>query len=543
MTTPIRNPILPGFNADPSIVRVGEDFYIATSTFEWYPGVQIHHSRDLRHWRLVSRPLDRAALLDMRGNPDSGGVWAPCLTHADGRFWLIYSDVKRRNGDFKDTPNFLTSCERIDGTWSDPVYLNASGFDPSLFHDEDGRKWLVNMHWDGRHRRNRFGGIVLQEVDVEAGRLTGPITNIFPGTALAYTEAPHLYRRDGWYYLVTAEGGTGYNHAMTVARSRTITGPYEPDPAGYLLTAKDHRDLPLQRCGHGDLVDTPGGEHFLVHLCSRPLGGLRRSPLGRETGLQRFEWTADGWPRVVGGPGPGQPALDVAPPDLPEHPWPASPERHDFDEPDLPAEFQWLRSPEPERFMSLTERPGWLRLAGKGSMGNTFEQALVARRQEHLSCAVETCVDFTPDSFQQSAGLVSYYNGHKFHYLLVSVDDAGNRHLDIMSCPADERTFVTWPLREGQLDPAVTDPRYRLPDSGPVWLGADIDGKDLVFRWSLDGKEWTRLPVVLDQSLISDEAGAGEGASFTGAFLGMACQDLSGRDHPADFDCFAYRAT
>ena len=159
----IKNPILPGFNPDPSIVRVGDDFFIAVSTFEWYPGVQIHQSRDLRNWRLAARPLNRAALLDMRGNPDSGGIWAPCLSHDDGLFYLVYTDVKRLDPSVKDAHNYLTTCETVDGEWSDPVYLNSSGFDPSLFHDDDGRKWLVNMVWDSRHERNRFGGIYLQE--------------------------------------------------------------------------------------------------------------------------------------------------------------------------------------------------------------------------------------------------------------------------------------------------------------------------------------------------------------------------------------------
>ena len=159
----ITNPILPGFNPDPSIVRVGEDFYIATSTFEWYPGVQIHHSKDLKNWRLLTRPLNRKSLLDMRGEPDSCGIWAPCLTHHDGLFHLIYTDVKRFDGDYKDSHNYLTTCATIDGEWSDPVYLNSSGFDPSLFHDDDGKKWLVNMVWDHRHNQHRFAGIALQE--------------------------------------------------------------------------------------------------------------------------------------------------------------------------------------------------------------------------------------------------------------------------------------------------------------------------------------------------------------------------------------------
>lgn len=138
-------PILPGFHPDPSIVRVGNDYYIAVSTFEWYLGVQIYHSLDLVNWALVSRPLNRAALLDMTGCPDSCGIWTPCLSYADGLFYLIYTNVKRFDGNFKDWPNDLTTCATIDGEWSDPVYLNSSGFDQSLFHDDDGSKWLANM--------------------------------------------------------------------------------------------------------------------------------------------------------------------------------------------------------------------------------------------------------------------------------------------------------------------------------------------------------------------------------------------------------------
>lgn len=151
----INNPVLPGFNPDPSFLRVGEDYYLATSTFEWYPGVQIHHSTDLENWSLVSRPLNRAALLDMRGNPDSCGVWAPCLSWADGYFWLVYTDMKRLDGAFKDSPNFITTCTTIDGYWSDPMYVNSSGFDPSLFHDDDGKKIFHEYAVEPPGRRDR----------------------------------------------------------------------------------------------------------------------------------------------------------------------------------------------------------------------------------------------------------------------------------------------------------------------------------------------------------------------------------------------------
>jgi xylan 1,4-beta-xylosidase len=537
----IRNPILPGFNPDPSIVRVDDDFFIATSTFEWYPGVQIHHSRDLRHWRLASRPLNRATLLDMRGNPDSCGVWAPCLSWHQGLFYLVYSDVKRFNGNFKDSHNYLTCCSTMDGTWSDPVYLNSSGFDASLFHDDDGRKWLVNMIWDHRPMHNRFGGIYLQEYNAEQGRLSGPMTNIFRGSELALTEAPHLYKRDGWYYLLTAEGGTGYRHAMTVARSRSIEGPYELDPQGYLLTSRNHRDLPLQRAGHGDLFDTADGQTYLVHLCSRPLQGLQRSPLGRETGLQKFEWSEDGWPRLEGAYGDGLPQLEVSSPGLTPHPWPEIPERRVFDSPDLPTEFQWLRTPEPERLMSLTARPGFLRLIGREALGSWFEQALLARRQEAFCFTAETLLEFQPTNFQQMAGLVSYYNKHKYHYLYISVDEQGRRFIDIMSCEGDPESVSTFPLNEGHVDPDEFDDRFRLSDEGPVWLRASVDHHVLQFSWSENGETWSSVPVLLDQSLISDEAGRGDGASFTGAFIGMACQDTSGQNCPADFAYFQYQ--
>ena len=222
----IRNPILPGFNPDPSICRVGEDYYVATSTFEWFPGVQIHHSRDLVNWRLVRRPLERASQLDLRGEPDSCGVWAPCLSWADGKFWLVYTDVKRFDGNFKDAHNYIVTAPTIEAPWSDPIHVNSSGFDPSLFHDDDGRKWFLNMLWNHRDRTGAhlkhpaFFGILLQEWDPVSGRLIGSPSNVFAGSSHGLVEGPHLFKRAGWYYLTTAEGGTGYDHAVTMARSR-----------------------------------------------------------------------------------------------------------------------------------------------------------------------------------------------------------------------------------------------------------------------------------------------------------------------------------
>ncbi|MFL6335562.1 MAG: glycoside hydrolase family 43 protein [Pyrinomonadaceae bacterium] len=531
----IRNPILPGFNPDPSIVRVGEDYYVATSTFEWFPGVQIHHSRDLVHWRLLTRPLKRASQLDMRGDPDSCGIWAPCLTHDAGLFYLIYTDVKRygrttqagaAGASLRDLHNYLVTSPAIEGEWSDPVYLNSSGFDPSLFHDDDGRKYLLNMLWDHRPGRNRFAGIVMQEYSVEARGLVGTRRVIFEGTPLGLTEGPHLYKRGGYYHLLTAEGGTGWGHAVTFARARELWGPYELHPDKYILTSRHRPDIELQRAGHGDLVETQDGETYMVHLCGRPLRNRGRCTLGRETAIQKMKWCEDGWLRTKDGE--GLPYLEVEAPDLPSHPFPARPVREEFDAPTLPIDFQWLRSPYPEELFSLTERPGHLRLYGRETPGSLFRQALVARRQQAHCYRAATSVDFEPEHYQQSAGLICYYNGSKFHYLYVSHDEAMGKHLRVMSALPDQL----------QTD-AFTTPGP-IPANVPVQLRVEVDYERLRFAYRVEGQDWNWLPEQFDASILSDEAAAPGSPNFTGAFVGMCCQDTAGTALPADFDYFEY---
>ncbi|MBC7669221.1 MAG: glycoside hydrolase family 43 protein [Gemmatimonadaceae bacterium] len=531
----ISNPILRGFNPDPSIVRVGEDYYIATSTFEWFPGVQIHHSRDLVNWRLLTRPLTRPSQLNMLGAPDSCGVWAPCLTHADGRFWLIYTDVKRygrttvsgaSGASLRDFHNYLVTADNIEGPWSDPVFLNSSGFDPSLFHDDDGRKWLLNMLWDHRPNRNHFAGIVAQEYDPTAQVLVGARKLIFPGTALGLTEAPHLYKRGGWYHLVTAEGGTGFGHAVTMARSRALQGPYALHPDGPVLTARDRPHAGLQRAGHADLVEASDGQTWMVYLCGRPLPNRGRCTLGRETAIQPMVWGADGWLRTRDGS--SEPELAPPGPGLPPAPFPLDPTRTVFDAPTLPIDFQWLRSPFPDELFSLTARAGWLRLFGRETIGSQYRQALVARRQQAHCYSAQTVLDFVPEHFQQAAGLICYYGANKFHYLYVSRDDEHGRHIQVMSALPDSP----------QAD-AFTMP-IPLPEASLVHLRVEVDFEHLRFAFSLDGEAWTWLQEVFDASILSDEATAPGAPNFTGAFVGMACQDLAGTARSADFNSFEY---
>lgn len=255
----IANPVLPGFNADPSMIRVGDTYYIANSTFEWFPGVRLHESKDMVHWNLLPSPLSRTSQLDMRGNPSSGGIWAPDLSYADGKFWLIYTDVKVVNGAFKDCTNYLVTAESIHGPWSEPIRVNGVGFDASLFHDDDGRKYLVQQTWDFREYHHGFDGITLTEFDVKAMKLK-PETErtIWRGTDVKLTEGPHLYKINGYYYLFAAEGGTVYTHQEVVARSKSLDAlSFEGMPSNPFITNFDTPRSYLQKQGHGALVDTP----------------------------------------------------------------------------------------------------------------------------------------------------------------------------------------------------------------------------------------------------------------------------------------------
>ncbi|PGL72861.1 glycoside hydrolase family 43 protein [Bacillus sp. AFS055030] len=530
----ISNPILPGFNPDPSICRVGEDYYIAVSTFEWFPGVGIYHSKDLKNWRLASRPLNRLSQLNMTGNPDSGGIWAPALSYRDGQFWLIYTDVKVVEGQWKDCHNYLATCETIDGEWSDPIYLNSTGFDPSLFHDEDGKKYLVNMVWDHRVGNHPFYGISLQEYSVEEQKLVGKAEVIFKGTDIKLTEAPHLYKINDYYYLLTAEGGTKYDHQATIARSKQLRGPYEVHPENPLISSFHAPRIPLQKAGHASIVQTHTDEWFLVHLTGRPLPREGQPlldprgfcPLGRETAIQRLEWKND-WPYVVGG---NSPSLEIEGPKIDEVKWEIDYlEKDDFDLEILNHHFQNLRIPLGEKIVSLKDNPGHLRLYGRESLTSKFTQSFIARRWQHFNFTAETKVAFNPNTFHQSAGLVNYYNTQNWTSCQVTWNEAKGRILEIVTC--DNFKFDQ-PL----LGNEITVPEH----VEYVYLRVDVKTNVYEYSYSFDGEEWTVIPVTLYSYKLSDDYIQG-GGFFTGAFVGMQCQDTTGQGLHADFDYFIYK--
>lgn len=535
----ISNPVLTGFHADPSMIRVGDTYYIANSTFEWFPGVRLHESKDLVHWSILPSPLERTSQLDMKGNPSSGGIWAPDLSYADGRFWLVYTDVKVVNGAFKDCTNYLVTAEDIHGPWSEPVRINGVGFDASLFHDDDGRKYLVQQTWDFREYHHQFDGITLTEFDVDTMQLKPETARtIWDGTAVKVTEGPHLYKKDGWYYLFAAEGGTMYEHQESVARSRTLDErSFEVMPNGPFIGNFDTPDTYLQKQGHGALVDTPSGEWYYASLCGRPWrhdtepahGTRGWCTLGRETSIQKVEWDEDGWPRVVGGHG-GQRYVD-APKDAIETVAPATrDERDEFESDELGPNWNTLRVPFTDATGMVGD--GKLVLRGQGSLCNLFDLSLVARRWQAFDFDAETKVRFDPKNYMQMAGLTNYYDDLCWSWAFVTWDE--KRRARVIEVAQNDFNQYTSFLK----DDAIVVPE----DAEAVWLRTKVRTEYYSYEYSFDGERFTEIPVKLDAKILSDDyVNQRYGGFFTGAFVGLACVDLSGYDAKAEFDYFDYR--
>lgn len=522
----IQNPILTGFNPDPSICRVGDDYYIATSTFEWFPGVRIYHSKDLKNWKLVAQPLTRKSQLNMRGVPDSCGVWAPCLSHNNGIFYLVYTNVKSFDGVWKDTPNFVVTTSDIQGEWSDPTYLSSSGFDGSFFHDQN-KIWFLNMLVD--HRNGKlFGGVELHEVHPKTLELSKKRHFLTKGTDLGSTEGPHLYKRNGYYYLLLAEGGTEYNHSATVLRSRNIDGPYEGHPENPILSCKKYPNHSIQKSGHGSMVKTQDGNWYIVFLVGRPLTKRGRCILGRETAIEEIIWKND-WPYINSGS--NLPRLKIPKVDLKEFNFQKTPPRCDFDLDSVPTDFQSLRIPMTEDWISLNERKSFLRLKGKESLTSTHKQSLVARRLQHFKAEASTLIEFEPDCFQQMAGLVLYYNTGHYHYLHIT-KQGGNKILSIIS--------------SNNFNKIEDKEKIVIPSNQSVILKAIVDFQNLQFSYQLEGENtFSKIGAVLNMSILSDDY-VREGSeryrpAFTGCFVGICCQDLRSNKKHADFDWFEYK--
>jgi xylan 1,4-beta-xylosidase len=474
--------------------------------------VPIFHSKDLVHWRQVGHALSRGSQLPLAGQRSSAGIYAPTLRCPSGHLYLVTTNVGAGG-------NFIVDASDPAGPWSEPVWIGGredegkeSGIDPSLLFDDDGKVYLARQ--DGGER----GGINLAEIDVATGKLKAASKRIWNGTGGVWPEGPHLYKINGWYYLVIAEGGTSYNHAITMARSTSPWGPFEAAPNNPVLTQRDHPGLALQATGHADLVQTPEGKWFMVLLGVRPVN--REHHLGRETLLAPVAWTLDGWLTVNGG---APLSTTMAAQGLPaSHPWPAPPRRDEFNGRTLGPEWNFLRGPA-DGLWSLGEKPGSLRLKGAAvSLIDVGTPAFIGRRQQHLEMRAATLLDFAPAGLGQSAGLALRMNEDNHYQLLVAGTADGGRAIRLLT----RVKGVTTLLREAPLKP------------GKVELSIRAYPDRYVFAYRVGATHVPDFGSAPTAALSSEQAGG-----FTGVFIGMVAHNgaAAAAMPPADFDWFDYQ--
>lgn len=478
MNTPFRNPVIPGFHPDPSICRVGRDYYLVTSTFCYFPAVPVFHSRDLVHWERIGNCLDRDSQVNLDDTGTRSGIFAPTIRYHKGRFFMVVTNVTSDG-------TFLVNAKDPRGPWSDPVFFKERGIDPSLFFDDDGRCHIIHA---------AAGGIFHCVIDPFTGEQLSPHHRIWNGTGGRYPEAPHLFKKDGFYYLMIAEGGTEYGHKVTIARSEDIEGPYLGNPANPILTHinKNAQYSPFQGVGHADLVQTHEGRWMLVCLAFRPQND-RHHLLGRETFLAPVDWPENGWP-VVNGNGT-LPEEGVSP--LRPAPLPEPPARTRFTMRAFGPEWLFWHNPHRDAYTldghALTLRPS------PGGLDAPGSPTFVGRRTEHHEFTATTCVEALDFADGDEAGL-TLLMAQESHYDIALRREGGAY-----------RAVARLRLRE------LRHAEAELPLPGPkAWLRLVGTRTHVAFLASVDGRRWTEL-WRMDNVYLSTETAGG----FTGTLLGL----------------------
>lgn len=516
MSNLFHNPILPGFYPDPSLCRVGEEYYLVTSSFEYFPGLPIFNSRDLVHWQQIGHVLDRPSQLDLDGIRPSGGLYAPTIRYSDGTFYIINTlvDGQTRSG------NFIVTATDPAGPWSEPYWLDsAPGIDPSLFFDDDGRAWYCGNRMAANSQFEGHTEIYLQELDLGHMQLIGEATVIWDGAVkgAVWSEAPHIYKVNGRYYLITAEGGTAHHHAVIAARSDVISGPYVGNRGNPIMT---HRhlglDYPIVGTGHADLVQTQNDEWWMVLLAMRPYGGYYYN-LGRETFLVPVRWE-DGWPIVS--PGTGRVEATYVVPDLQPHQWPARPPRDDFEAPVLGFEWDFIRTPR-DHFWSLNERPGFLTLQLRPQrLSELANPSFIGRRQQHMHFTAQTAVEFSPQSAYECAGLVLVQNNN-FHFRFVVTK-------------GDESAVIRLIKRSHGEEEILAQRDIR---AGLFYLKTEAHEQEYNFYAATEPDQWQLIAAAVDGRILSTPVAGG----FVGTYIGMyASSNGQPSANKAYFDWFDY---
>ena len=522
----LHNPILPGFYPDPSLCRVGEDYYLVTSTFEYFPGVPVFHSRDLAHWRQIGYCLDRPSQLPLDETAPSKGIYAPTIRYHEGTFYMVTTLVQDEN--YWHNVNFFVTAKDPAGPWSEPTVIEgAQGIDPTLFFDGGKVYYLGNMRPEPENTgSSRY--IWLQELDIQSGKLLGE-RHILRTDGAVYNasapEGPHLYHIGEYYYLMIAEGGTSMNHAVSIFRSRSLTGPYEVNPRNPVFTHRNFsRKSEINSTGHADLIETQNGEWWAFMLASRPDGGAFRR-LGRETYAVPVIWE-DKWP--VFSPDTGRIEFSFPAPNLPEHHWPSLPACEQFDSPALPYPFSLLRTPSTEfPPYSLKERPGFLRLFCRPqTLAEYHCPAFVGRRQQHLSFCTQARMEFKPAQEGEWAGLVILMSaGYHLRFETGLLD--GEKQIRLVQRIAGQETVTAC-----------------LPcQAKEILLRIESAGTDCAFSFAAIGEDGFIQPWnVLAENICLSPYSVSEANRFTGTFLGMYAASNGRESHSfADLDWFEYQ--
>ncbi|UUC42355.1 glycoside hydrolase family 43 protein [Clostridioides difficile] len=540
----IKNPILPGFNPDPCICRKGDDYYLVVSSFEWFPGIPVYHSKDLKNWELYTHILTDETKIDLKKLPSSKGIWAPCLTYCEEEdlFYIVFGIMNSMNARYFDVDNYLITSKDIKGEWSEPVYLHSSGFDASIFHDDNGKKWISSLDWETREGYEKPGVICLVEYCTEKKEIVGYPKRIWSGgTDRGCIEAPHITKRGDYYYIMCAEGGTGYGHGVTMGRSKNIWGPYEKDLMNPIVTSipgdfyerhdPDHLkpkyynpESKLQKSGHGSYIETPSGEVYLVHLTSRPFVPELRCTLGRETAIQKMKWTEDNWLRMEDGSNLAKEYVSES--KLEEHLVSSIPSFDDFDSNKLGLQYYAPRI-SPLSFADVNSRTGYVRIRGQESRTSLNRVSILARKLTSVYARITTKMEFYPEVHQHSAGLIMYYDNMNYINLRKYYSETLSQSaLSIIHLENGEKT-------------EFLNTRIPIKDI-PIYLRLYIKGRKSYFEWSYDGEKYQRIGETFDTTKFSDEyCKYGE---FTGTFIGLTCADRVKHKHYADFDFFEYIA-
>ncbi|MDP4089641.1 MAG: glycoside hydrolase family 43 protein [Bacillota bacterium] len=508
-----QNPILPGFYPDPSICRVGEDYYLVNSSFAYYPGVPIFHSRDMVHWEQIGHVLDRASQLNLDNLEQSRGIFAPTIRYNKGTYYMITTNVDKGG-------NFIVTAENPAGPWSDPYWLDAPGIDPSLFFDDDGKAYYAGTR--PASEGEKYSGnweVWLQELDLKTMKLVGETYPLWRGALkeVVWPEGPHLYKINGLYYLMIAEAGTGHEHAVTIARSENITGPYKGNPSNPIVTHRHlGRNYPIVNVGHADLVETQNGEWWMVLLASRPYGGYYRN-LGRETFLAPVTWE-DGWPVVS--PGTGKVEFSYPVPNLPRECYREKSKCDNFEGKSLDLTWNFIHTPR-EEFYSLERRPGFLSLKLRPASITGLEvPSFVGRRQQHINFAAFTAMDFQPQAEGEEAGIVLYQNS-RFNFRFTSVQRDGKKFVNLVKCVEGKEEILA----------------EKEASAGKLYLKVEAEGQDYSFYFGETPDLCVTLAEKVDGRILSTDVAGG----FIGAYIGIyASSNGKNSSNYADFDWFEY---